>query len=47
MKRNVKVALLCLASGAVALASGGCGFNGIMQFFGDFVADQIFLRGIN
>lgn len=46
MKRNLKIALFLVASGA-ALASGGCGFNGIMQFLGDFVGDQIFLRGIN
>lgn len=48
MKRNLKVALFCLTTGAIALASGGCGGGSwIMQLLGDLAGDTLFLRGID
>jgi hypothetical protein len=47
MTRNLKVALFFLASGALALSSGGCGGRWFMQLLGDLSADTFFLRGID
>jgi hypothetical protein len=47
MTRNLKIAMFVLASGALTLASGGCGLRTFMQFLGDIAGDSLFLRGID
>ena len=43
MKLKLKLGLLALGSGMIALGSGGCFF----RWLGDFAADVIFFRGID
>jgi hypothetical protein len=43
MKRKVKLVLLALSTGLIALNSGAC----LFRFLGDLLGDQIWLGRIN
>lgn len=43
MKLKLKLALLALGSGMIAMGSGACFF----RWLGDFVGDVVFFRGID
>jgi hypothetical protein len=45
MKRIVTKMLIAVASGAIALQSGGCGEWG--RWFGDALGDAVWLRAID
>jgi len=43
MKLRIKMALIALSSGMIALQSFGC----LSRWFGDFVGDALFFRNID
>jgi len=47
MKRILSTVLIAMASGAIALSSGGCGWSSFGRLIGDALGDAVWLRGID